>query len=224
MSAKKGVKLECFFDCSSPWTYLAFHNVQPMAERLGVTILWRPIIVGGVFNKVNTHLYEVRANPPVPRKAEYYAKDLQDWARFSGLVINMPPACGHPVNAVKCMRACVALQPLGNMLPFAKAAFETLWADGRDLAKDEVLTDICARAGVDSAWVLSVIATPQVKQALWDNTNELIARNGFGSPTFFLDDADMFFGNDRLPLVEHAIRRRLAAEPRPLDVQGDADL
>jgi 2-hydroxychromene-2-carboxylate isomerase len=41
--------LEFFFDCSSPWTYLAFHNIQPLARELGVEIVWRPILVGGIF-------------------------------------------------------------------------------------------------------------------------------------------------------------------------------
>ena len=80
------VKLECYFDCSSPWTYLGFHNIQPIAARLGVPILWKPIIVGGVFNKVNMPVYENRANPPVPRKAEYTHKDMQDWANYSGII------------------------------------------------------------------------------------------------------------------------------------------
>jgi len=202
------VKVECYFDCSSPWTYLGFHNLQPMAERLGVPIIWKPIIVGGVFNKVNMPVYENRANPPVPRKSEYTHKDMQDWARFSGIVINHPPACGHPVNAVKCMRACIVMQPLGKMVAFATAAFEALWVDGQDLAKDEVLTRICQRADVDADWLLAEIAKPEVKQKLWDNTEELMERNGFGSPTIFVDDTDMYFGNDRLALVEFAIRRR----------------
>ena len=42
--------IEFFFDCSSPWTYLAFHNIQPLAAEWAPTIRWRPILVGGVFN------------------------------------------------------------------------------------------------------------------------------------------------------------------------------
>ncbi len=208
------VKLECYFDCSSPWTYLGFHNIQPIAARLGVPILWKPIIVGGVFNKVNMPVYENRANPPVPRKAEYTHKDMQDWARYSGIIINHPPACGHPVNAVKCMRACLVVQPLGKLVAFATAAFEALWVDGQDLARDEVLSAICRRVDIDPEWLLAEIARPEVKQALWNNTEELMDRNGFGSPTFFVDDTDMFFGNDRVALVEAAIQRQQAARAK----------
>ena len=55
--------IECFFDCSSPWTYLCFHNLQPLAAELGARIDWRPILVGGVFNAVNPGVYVSRANP-----------------------------------------------------------------------------------------------------------------------------------------------------------------
>src|SRR6185369_8849690 len=136
----------------------------------GVGSEWRQIIVGGVFNKVNQVVYENRSNPPVPLKALYGRKDLQDWARWTGLVINHPPACGHPVNAVKCMRACLVVQPTGKLVPFATAAFEALWIHGQDLARDDVLAGICDRVGIDADGVLREIATPEVKQKLWDST------------------------------------------------------
>ena len=60
--------LEFFFDCSSPWTYLAFTRIQPIVARTGADIVWKPILVGGVFNAVNRDVYERRANPD-PRKA-----------------------------------------------------------------------------------------------------------------------------------------------------------
>ena len=69
--------IEFFFDCSSPWTYLAFHNIQPLAAGLGAGIRWRPILVGGVFNSVNPSVYAARDNP-VPAKQAYQLKDMQD--------------------------------------------------------------------------------------------------------------------------------------------------
>ncbi len=94
-------RLEFFFDCSSPWTYRAFHRVEQVCSRAGAELVWRPILVGGVFNTVNPSVYEQRASP-VPRKARYYAKDLRDWTRYYGLEIGQPPV--FPVNSVKAMR------------------------------------------------------------------------------------------------------------------------
>ena len=83
--------VEFFFDVSSPWTYLAFHNVLLMAEEAKATVIWKPILVDGVFNSVNPSVYASRDNP-VPAKRDYLLKDLQDWARAAGLTINFPPS------------------------------------------------------------------------------------------------------------------------------------
>jgi 2-hydroxychromene-2-carboxylate isomerase len=194
--------LEVFFDCSSPWTYLAFENLQPLAAELGVRIDWRPILVGGVFNTVNPSVYESRA-APVPAKARYMLKDLEDWARLAGLRIKMPPSV-FPVNSVKAMRACVVLAPEGRLEAFARAVFQAYWSEDRDISDDAVLADICRVAGVPVD-VLDRAAAPEAKAALRANTEELIARGGFGSPTMFVNGADMYFGNDRLPLVREAL-------------------
>ncbi|MBS0411736.1 MAG: 2-hydroxychromene-2-carboxylate isomerase [Proteobacteria bacterium] len=199
--------IEVFFDCSSPWTYLAFENIQPMAAELGVAIDWRPILVGGIFNSVNPSVYESRRTP-VPAKARYMLKDLQDWGAASGLKIKMPPSV-FPVNSVKVMRGCIALAPEGKLVDFARAAFEAYWGDDRDISQDAVISDVCAAAGVDAGALFEAIARPEIKDRLKANTDEVIARGGFGSPTIFVNGGDMYFGNDRLPLVKAAVERAL---------------
>jgi 2-hydroxychromene-2-carboxylate isomerase len=216
MAPAKDVTVEFYFDCSSPWTYLGFHQLTKIAVRLGVEIQYKPIVVGFIFNEVNRVLYETRANPPVPRKAEYSMKDMKDWALLGGLTLNFPPKCGHPVNAVKVMRACVAVEALGKLHAFATAAFEELWVHGRDIGKEEVIADVCGKVGVDAAWVLKEMNSDHVKATLKANTDAVIARGGFGSPTVYVNGTDMYFGNDRVVLVEAAIvrARKKRAEER----------
>lgn len=196
--------IEFFFDISSPWTYLAFHNVQPMAAELGATIRWRPFMVGGVFNTVNPTVYELRRTP-VPAKQAYLGKSLADWARWSGVEIRFPPST-FPVNSVKVMRGCLVLDGEGKLPAFARAAFEAYWRDDLDIAQDSVVREICARSGVNADALLQAIALQPVKDALRANTEALIARGGFGTPTLFIGD-DMYFGNDHLPLVRAALER-----------------
>ncbi|HEX3406610.1 MAG TPA: 2-hydroxychromene-2-carboxylate isomerase, partial [Caulobacteraceae bacterium] len=197
--------IEFFFDCSSPWTYLAFHNIQPLAAEFGVEIAWRPILVGGIFNTVNPSVYEGRAHP-VPAKARYSGKDLQDWARVAGLKIKMPPSV-FPVNSVKAMRMCLVLEPQGRLVPFATAVFEAYWSDDADISQDDVLRGVCGRLGLDADALLAAQAEPAIKDQLRANTDEVMRRGGFGSPTIFVGGADMYFGNDRLPLVRAALAR-----------------
>jgi 2-hydroxychromene-2-carboxylate isomerase len=203
--------IEFFFDCSSPWTYLAFHNIQPLAAEFGAAIEWRPILVGGIFNTVNPSVYEGRANP-VPVKARYSGKDLQDWARLAGLRIKMPPSV-FPVNSVKAMRMCLVLLPEGRMIPFARAVFETYWGADADISQDEVLQGVCAKLGLDADRLLAAQGEQAVKDQLRANTDEVMRRGGFGSPTIFVGKTDMYFGNDRLPLVRAALERARAAQP-----------
>ena len=133
-------QLDFYFDCSSPWTYLAFHAVQPLAAELGAEIAWKPILVGGVFNAVNQTVYDNRAKPN-PLKQSYMLKDLADWARLYGLRIAFPPKV-FPVNSVKCMRGAFHALDEGKLVPYSTAAFEAYWGDDRDIAREEVLADI----------------------------------------------------------------------------------
>jgi len=162
------------------------------------------VLVGGVFNAVNREVYERRANPE-PRKASYYEKDLQDWARFCGIRIGKPPV--FPVRAIAVMRCALAADEQGKLIAFARAAFEAYWGDLEDISQSAVLTKVAERAGLDGAKLLVRSEEPQIKDRLRANTEELIARGGFGSPTMFVGKTDMYFGNDRLPLVEAALSR-----------------
>lgn len=195
-------RLEFFFDCSSPWTYLAFSRIEALAARTGAELVWRPILVGGVFNAVNMELYETRANPH-PVKSKYFSKDLQDWARLCGVKIGWPKV--FPVNAVPCMRGALVAQDEGVLPAYARACFETYWGDLKDISQADVLAEICARVGLDKDDFFRRTAGQDIKDRLRQNTEELIRRGGFGSPTLFVNGGDMYFGNDRLPLVEAAL-------------------
>lgn len=197
-------KLEFFFDCSSPWTYLAFTRIHGVVKRTGAEIIWRPILVGGVFNAVNKDIYERRANPE-PRKSAYYEKDLQDWARFAGVQIGKPPV--FPVRAVAAMRAVIAADEMGALVPFSRAVFEAYWGRLEDISQPDILKKAAESVGLEARRLLSRSEEPEIKERLRANTEELIARGGFGSPTMFVNAQDMYFGNDRLPLVEAALMR-----------------
>src|ERR1700759_1978240 len=128
-------EVECFFDVSSPWTYFAYVSLLRMQDESGVTIRWRPFLVGGVFNAVNPSVYSSR-DQPVPAKSAYARKDQQDWARYLGLPILYRPSV-FPVNSVKAMRACIVLEARGPgvleaddmLVRFAREVFKAYWTD-----------------------------------------------------------------------------------------------
>ena len=93
-------------------------------------------------------------------------------------------------------------------MPFAEAVFHAYWSDDRDISQDAVLAEICAGVGVEPERFFAGIARADIKDRLRANTEEVIARGGFGSPTMFVGGDDMYFGNDRLGLVREAVLRR----------------
>jgi len=197
-------KLEFFFDCSSPWTYLAFQEIENLCSRLNLELVWRPILVGGIFNTVNPSVYESRSNPVKP-KATYSQKDLKDWSSIRGIKVNWPDV--FPVNSVKAMRGVFFALDKEEVSKYVESVFYSYWTKNLDISLDEVMTEIIEGLGWDSEEFISFINLDSTKEALKINTEELANRGGFGSPTMFVNEDNMFFGNDRLNLIEELINQ-----------------
>jgi 2-hydroxychromene-2-carboxylate isomerase len=197
--------VELFYDYSSPWTYLACSRIEDLCRRTEAELVWRPILVGGIFNTVNPSVYEARANP-VPVKARYMLKDLQDWARYCDVRIVFPPSV-FPVNSVKALRGALVALEHDRISAYSRRVFAAYFGEDRDISQDAVLRAIVGDVGLDAAEFFDKIAQASYKDRIRANTDECMRRGGFGSPTLFVGDS-MFFGNDRLVLVEHALRAR----------------
>lgn len=199
-------RIEFFYDLSSPWTYLAFTNLFGVIERSGCCATLRPILVGGVFNAVNPAVYAAREQSDNRRLAHSW-KVLKDWAKLAGVEMNFPSAF-HPAKSVNAMRMCCALaDDMPALTDFTRAAFGSYFGAQENLDDPQVLIAVANGAGLDGAAIHAKSQTDAVKALLRANTDELIARGGYGSPTIFVDKDDMYFGNDQLPLVEAALKR-----------------
>ncbi len=209
---RQPIEVEFFYDCSSPWTYFAFTRIIPLMAALDQPIRWRPILVGGVFNAANPQVYTRReamfTDPGHKRLLDYYIKDMNDWARLCGVCATMP--AGHPISSVKAMRGAFYAEEQGLLVPYSRAVFAAYWGGvNPDISSDEVLAAICAEVGLDPEGFFNAIGNQAYKDLLRATTDELIERGGFGSPTIFVNTDDMYFGNDRLPLVEFRVRELL---------------
>lgn len=199
-------RVEFFFDLSSPWTYLAFTNLWPMLDRTGAEVQLRPIMVGGVFNAVNPSVYAAREMTD-NRKLVHSWKVLKDWAALAGVEMNFPSQW-HPAKSVNAMRfACALADDMPRLTDFTRAAFESYFGKQENLDDPDVLVAVANSVRLDGEALRAASQTDGIKALLRANTEELIARGGYGSPTIFVDGTDMYFGNDQLPLVEAALRR-----------------
>ena len=198
-------KLTIFYDLSSPWTYLAFNNVQDILVETSAEVSWRPFLVGGVFNAVNQSVYAARSNPNDPKVIQNFTW-LHEWARLAALPLDFPTP-HHPVKSVLPMRVCCALESDQLVLQkFTKAAFEAYFAAGKNIDDPNVVAGIANSVGLEGHDLIEAAATQAVKDRLRANTEEAISKGAFGSPTMIVNDGQLYFGNDQLPLVRQALQ------------------
>lgn len=186
------MKLDFFFDFSSPFAYLASTQVDALAARCGAQLRWRPMLLGAVFRAVGQVDVPIAAMSPA--KQRYLAKDLDRWAAWWGVPFRW--TSHFPLRTVLPLRAFLA-HPAP--LPFAHRVFRAAWAEDRDIADPAVLRD----CGADEA-VLA--AAPAQKEALVASTQAALEAGVFGAPAFVVDERWLFWGQDRLDQVEKALR------------------
>ena len=193
--------LEFYFDYGSPYSYLADTQVEAIAKRTGATLVRKPMLLGGVFKSTGN------ASPmTVELKSKWSATDLPMWARHYGVPFQRNPF--FPVNTLALMRGAAAAQLDGVFEQYHPAMYKAMWVDGRNLNDIKEVVAVLAAAGLDAQKIGNRIQDQDVKDRLKATTEEAVARGVFGAPTSFVDGM-MFFGNDRLPFVEMALKGEL---------------
>lgn len=194
--------IEFFWDAASPYTYLAATQIEALAQRCGCTLQWRPFLIGKAFEATGN-----RAPAMIPAKGKYLFKDLRLWARHYGVPLFFPRV--FPVNSLMAQRIACALPPeqVGH---WAQAVMTAYWTKDADIGQAEVLKGIAASIGLDGEALLAATQDPAVKDRLRANTDEAVERGAFGAPTFYIGE-QMFWGNDRLVLMEEYLQGKLAA-------------
>jgi len=191
--------VEFFFDFGSPASYLAWTQLPAICSAAGATLVYRPMLLGGVFQATGN------ASPiTVPAKGKYMLADLARFAQRYGVPMRFNPH--FPINTLALMRAAVGLQlhDPARFDAYVTAVFRAMWVDGRNMADPAVVAEVLARAGLDPQAVLALTGEVAVKDALKSSTEEAVRRGAFGAPTMFVG-AQMFFGQDRLDFVREAL-------------------
>jgi len=193
--------LEFYYDYGSPYSYLADTQVETIAKRAGAALARKPMLLGGIFKATGN------ASPmTVEQKSKWSTFDLPMWAKHYGVPFQRNPF--FPVNTLALMRGAAAAQIDGSFERYHPAIYRAMWVDGRNLNDIAEVAAVLTAAGLDAARFGSRIQDQDVKDRLKATTDEAVARGVFGAPTSFVGDM-MFFGNDRLPFVEMALKGEL---------------
>lgn len=193
-------QLEFFFDFGSPNAYLAYTQLPALAQRQGAEIVWRPMLLGGVFQATGN-----RSPAEIPAKSRWSQEDIRRWVQRYGIQFRHNPH--FPVNTLPLMRGAVGLQMKGDadaFLRYVDAMFRAMWVDERNLAEPAEIGRVLSEAGLDAEAFQQMIADQSVKDELKRRTESAVARGVFGAPSFIVGDT-LYFGQDRLHFVEEAL-------------------
>ena len=193
--------LEFYFDYGSPYSYLADTQVEAIAQRAGAGLVRKPMLLGGVFKATGNH-----SPAELPQKSAWSAFDMPMWARHYGVPFQRNPF--FPVNTLALMRGAAAAQIDGSFERYHPAVFKAMWVEGRNLNDMKEVAAVLTAAGLDAGKFGARIQDQDVKDRLKAAAEEAVGRGVFGAPTCFVDKM-MFFGNDRLPFVELALKEEL---------------
>jgi 2-hydroxychromene-2-carboxylate isomerase len=189
--------LELYWDFSSPFSYLGSTQADALAERTRATLVWRPMLLGGLFRTIG------QVDAPIlswsEAKRSYYFQDLTRWAAHWNVPFVFPSR--FPMMTMKSMRVYLAL-PEERRRAYREKTFRAYWAEDRDIADDAVLRELVGE-GADE--VLARTQSPEVKQELIAGTERAVKAGVFGAPTWVVDGAELFWGQDRIPLVERLL-------------------
>ena len=191
-------KVEFFFDVGSPASYLAWTQLESIAQRTNAKIIWRPMLLGAVFQATGN------ASPAaVPAKGAYMLKDLQHFSNIYGVPFNFNPF--FPLNTMHLMRGATAYLEEPEFQTYLAAIFNALWSEQLNMESPEVVAEVLTKAGIDVTDFMARISETEAKARLKATTEEAVARGVFGAPSFFVND-ELFFGQDRLSFVEAALK------------------
>jgi 2-hydroxychromene-2-carboxylate isomerase len=191
-------QVEFYFDFSCPWSYLALVRLRDVTDRNAAGIVFKPVSVDTVLATERPGLQQTRlaANPA---KAEWQRRDLEHWAAMWGLTLNLPP--NWPGDASLAGAGLLLADAGGKSMEFALAVFSAHFGSAADISAPQVLTGLAEKVGLNAQEFQKQLADEQYAAQVQDNSLELIRRGGFGTPSMFVAD-ELYFGNDRVPLVE----------------------
>ena len=206
--------LDFWFDYTCPYAYLGSTQARGLAARMGVSLGYNPLLLGGVFAAVGTaqNLFATRS----PQRSAHENADMQRWAKHFGVPLRMPAA--HPMRSVEALRATLVT---GVDPAVVDGLFRAYWVDNRPVSDPTVIAEVVTAAGHDPAAVLRRIDDRAIKDELRERTTRAVGLGIFGVPAWVVDGEHLYWGQDRLRFVEGIRVGSTISQPAPLDFYWD---
>jgi len=193
-------KIKLYFDYNSPYSYIASLQVEALCERVGAELEWSPVVLGGIFQSNAIEPAHTKDN-----RRRYLFEDLHDLAAYYG--IPYKERTTFLFKPILALRVTLAVPQGAERAKAVHALYRGAFAEDLDLGEPEVVARLLNEAGFDGAALVERTQDPEIKNELKAITDEAIAKGVFGAPTFWVDDHKMFWGHDRMPLMEHYLKK-----------------
>jgi 2-hydroxychromene-2-carboxylate isomerase len=195
--------VDFWYEFASTYSFLAAERIDALAEGKGVTVRWRPFLLGAVFRNLG---YETSPFVTVPRKGDYMWRDMERWTARLGLPLVRP--IPFPQNALLAARIAIAL-PQEARPAYSRYVFRQEFCEGRNISDEDVLAEAVRQTSYDLETAVAASRTELVKHALRRETEEAESLGVFGAPALVTADGELFWGNDRMEeALEWALGRR----------------
>ena len=189
-----------YFDVHSPWSCLASVLIGPLTRRHDARIEWRPIHLANLMDRIDG----LRPLEQTPARVAWYEQDIADRMAQHGLPYDPHP--DYPLRPSRALRSCVYAAEQGCAEAFVRAVMRGYWFEKRDISNLAVLQAMADEVGLGPRPIAEIVSDGSCKAAVARNTDDAIARGVFGVPSF-LFDGKLFFGSDRMDLLDLALGR-----------------
>ena len=184
--------LEFWFEFASSYSYPAAMRIEARASAVGVAVVWRPFLLGPIFqdqgwNDSPFNIY--------PAKGRYMWRDLERLCEKYRIPFRRPGI--FPQRSILAARLALAAANEPWLPNLVQSVFRANFAEAADISDASTLARILARLGQDTSHWLGLAAEQAVKDALRRQTDEAAKMGIFGAPTF-VSGGEIFWGNDRL--------------------------
>src|SRR5579863_6230592 len=194
-------RIDYYFSLTSPWAYIGHRLFADLARRHGAQIVYRPVALTEVFAETGGLPLAKRH----PARQAYRMVELKRWREKRGLAFHLKPK-HWPFDPGLADRVILAIVSVGGDPGlFAQMAFIAIWEQEQNLADPATLTRLLRDGGYDADAILSRAEQPDIRRAYEQNRLAAVEAGVFGSPSYVLD-GEVFWGQDRLDLLEDALK------------------
>jgi 2-hydroxychromene-2-carboxylate isomerase len=198
--------IDYYYSTRSIYAYFGAARIGALARRFGRVLVHKPVDLSRVVPAAGSQPFSERS---ATQRRYQFGREIERWSEYLEIPALVDPSHHYGDRALPSGFVLAAQAQGADVDALSHAVLQALWRDDRDIGNADVLAAIAREVGIDPAPLLAAALSPGVQASFAAATDEAIARGVLGSPTYFVD-GEMFYGQDRLMMVERALERPFA--------------